>query len=132
MEFPEWAWPFVILIAALIAWKIYGGRVLAALDAQEQKRYADDAQLIADARNPRAHFRRSLDAINEQVAPVLLIKTDTGRAITWDGQTYDSIEGAEDARWRHVIAQARSFYEGLDEEFGLRLAGPAPSTAREA
>jgi hypothetical protein len=89
--------------------------------------------LWADQKNPMAHFRRSLEAINDKVEPVVLVRVDgtAARAPKWNGVVYDDVQEAEEARWAHVIAEARAFYRGLDEDFGLRVAGPAPKTARE-
>jgi hypothetical protein len=130
---PDGLWFFVFLAVAMIGWKIWGARVASALDAFDRRREDADRQMLADQRNPLAHFRRSVEAINDTTAPVLLVKGASGeRYATWNGQTFPSAAAAEDARWRHVIAQARTFYQELDEDFGLRVAGPAPHTARDA
>lgn len=133
MYVPDGVWFLLALMAAMIGWKIYGARIKAALDRFDQRRIDSDQQYVADKQNPLAHFRRSLEAINETVEPVMLVRVDgtQARAPKWNGTIYDDVQEAEDARWTHVIGQARAFYRGLDEDFGLRVAGPAPKTARE-
>jgi hypothetical protein len=133
MYIPDGVWFFVALLAGMVIWKIYGARISAALDQFDRRKIESDQQLWADSRNPMAHFRRSLEAINDKVEPVMLVRVDgqTARAPKWNGIIFDDIQEAEDTRWRHVIAEARAFYRDLDEDFGLRVAGPAPKTARE-
>lgn len=132
MNVPDIVWFAAVATAAMIGWRIYGARVRQALDRFDQSRIDADRQLIADTMNPLAHFRRSLEAINDQVPPVKLVMAEgqDARVPVWNDQTYETIQDAEDARWRHVVSQARSFYQELDEDFGLRVAGPAPNTAR--
>jgi hypothetical protein len=134
MFIPDWLWFFLIVLAGMVGWKIYGARISRAFDRFDQRRIDADRQMIADAGNPMAHFRRTLDAINDQVEPVKLVRAsdDMARIATWKGEAFPDIQSAEDARWRAVIAQARSFYQDLDEDFGLRVAGPAPNTAQDA
>jgi hypothetical protein len=133
MFIPDWLWFFVVVLAAMIFWKIYGARIATAMDRFDQRRIDADRQLIADARNPMAHFRRTLDAINDQTEPVKLVQgpDGLGRVATWKGDTFPDVQSAEDVRWAAVILQARSFYQDLDEDFGLRVAGPAPKSARD-
>lgn len=133
MYIPDGVWFFVVVLGGMVIWKIYGQRIKAALDKFDRRRIDADQQYIADMQNPLAHFRRSLEAINETVEPVKLVRVDgtMARAPMWNGTIFDDVQDAEDARWRHVIMEARSFYRGLDEDFGLRVAGPAPKTARE-
>jgi hypothetical protein len=133
MYFPDGLWFIVLLLAGMVIWRIYGARIKLALDRFDQRRIDADRQYIADMQNPLAHFRRSLDAINETVEPVKLVRVDgtMARAPVWNGTIFDDVQAAEDARWRHVIDQARTFYRGLDEDFGLRVAGPAPKTATD-
>lgn len=117
---PWWIWLMVGITAAMIAAKIWGARVRAAVQRFEQNRVEADRQMIADARNPQAHFRRSIEAINERVEGVRVLPD--GAAI-WNGERFESSDEAQDARWRNVINEARIFYQGLDEDFGLRIAG---------
>jgi hypothetical protein len=132
MYIPDGLWVFIAILAGMIFWKVYGQQVRSALDAFDRRRIDADQQLISDMQNPRAHFRRSLEAINDKVEPVKLVKDEDGRRQPiWNGLKFDDVDAAEDARWAAVIAEARSFYTGLDEDFGLRVAGPAPKTARE-
>jgi hypothetical protein len=133
MYIPDGVWFFVALLIGMVIWKIYGARIKTALDRFDQAKIDSDRQLWADRQNPLAHFRRSLEAINDKVEPVKLVRVDgtMARAPMWNGTIFDDVQMAEDARWRHVISEARAFYQGLDEDFGLRVAGPAPKTARE-
>lgn len=133
MYIPDGVWFFVALLVGMVVWKIYGARISAALDRFDQRKLDADRQLWADKQNPLAHFRRSLEAINDKVDPVVLVRVDgtAARAPKWNGVIFDTVQAAEDARWRHVIGEARAFYQGLDEDFGLRVVGPAPKTARE-
>jgi hypothetical protein len=133
MYIPEGVWFIVALMVGMVAWKIYGARISAAMDRFDRRKIDADQQLWADKQNPLAHFRRSLEAINDKVEPVTLVRVDgtAARAPKWNGIIFADVQAAEEARWRFVIAEARAFYKGLDEDFGLRVAGPAPRTARD-
>lgn len=133
MYIPDILWIGLAVMAGLIGWKFYGRQILTALDQFDQRRIDADRQMVADMKNPLAHFRRSLEAINDTVPPVMLIRMDgaSERSPIWDETVFETVQAAEEARWRHVITQARTFYQGLDEDFGLRVAGPAPKTARD-
>jgi hypothetical protein len=68
--------------------------------------------------NPHAHFRQSVDQISERTAAVEPQKDGTA---IWNGQTYATSEDAETARWRHVMTEARSFYQAVDRANRERL-----------
>lgn len=109
-------WYFVALIVAMIAWRIWGDRVMRAIYKFDQRRRDADLQAYYDRMNPNAHFRQSVDHISEQTAAV--------EGVTWNGEIYESREDAEAARWRHIITEARSFYIDLDRTYGNRIRGP--------
>jgi len=109
-------WYFVALIVAMIAWRIWGDRVVRAIRKFEQDRRDADLQTYFDRMNPNAHFRQSVDQIGEQTPAV--------EGTTWNGEVYESREDAEAARWRHIITEARSFYIDLDRTYGNRIKGP--------
>jgi hypothetical protein len=109
-------WYFVALIFAMIAWRIWGDRVMRAIRKFEQDRRDADLQTYFDRMNPNAHFRQSVDHIGEQTPAV--------EGTTWNGEVYESREDAEAARWRHIITEARSFYIDLDRTYGNKIKGP--------
>jgi hypothetical protein len=109
-------WYFVALIVAMIAWRIWGERVMRAIRKFEQSRRDADLQTYFDRMNPNAHFRQSVDQIGEQTPAV--------EGTTWNGEVYESRQDAEAARWRHIITEARSFYIDLDRTYGNRIKGP--------
>lgn len=109
-------WYFVALIVAMIAWRIWGERVMRALRRFEQRRRDADLQAYFDRMNPNAHFRQSVDQIGEQTPPV--------EGTRWNGEVYETREDAEAARWRHIIMQARAFYIDLDRSYGNRIKAP--------
>lgn len=109
-------WYFVALIVAMIAWRIWGERVVRALRSFEQRRRDADLQAYFDRMNPNAHFRQSVDQIGEQTPPV--------EGTAWNGDVYETREDAEAARWRHIIMQARAFYIDLDRTYGNRIKAP--------
>jgi hypothetical protein len=109
-------WYFVAAIVAMIAWRIWGERVMNAFRRFDQRRRDADLQAYFDRMNPNAHFRQSVDQIGEQTPPV--------EGVTWNGEIYETREDAEAARWRHIITEARSFYIDLDRTYGNRIRGP--------
>jgi hypothetical protein len=109
-------WYFVALIVAMIAWRIWGDRVMRALQRFEQRRRDADLQAYYDRMNPNAHFRQSVDQISEQTPAV--------QGTTWNGEIYETRADAEAARWRHIITQARAFYIDLDRTYGNKIRGP--------
>ncbi len=111
-------WPFVALLVAMIAWRLWGDRVTRAVKAHDQRRLDADLQAYADRMNPHAHFRQSVDQISEATPPVEPQKDGTAK---WNGQTYVTREDAETARWRHVMTEARSFYQDVDRANRERL-----------
>lgn len=111
-------WPFVALLVAMIAWRLWGDRVTRAVKAHDQRRLDADLQAYADRMNPNAHFRQSVDQISEATPPIEPQKDGTA---TWNGQTYATREEAEAARWRHVMTEARSFYQDVDRANRERL-----------
>jgi hypothetical protein len=106
-------WYFIAAILAMIAWRIWGERVMASLRRFDQRRRDADLQAYFDRMNPNAHFRQSVDQIGEQTPPV--------EGTTWSGEIYETREDAEAARWRHIITEARRFYIDLDRAYGNRI-----------
>lgn len=121
MYFPPELWIFVVGLAAMVAWRLWGHRVVAAVRAHDQRRRDADLQAYVDRMNPNAHFRQSVDQINDATAPVEPQKDGTA---IWSGEVYASRTEAEAARWRHVITQARDFYQDLDRNLGHKIRGP--------
>lgn len=129
----EGFWYFMALAAAMVAWRLWGGKLVARVRQMDQQRLDADRQLLSDRRNPNAHFRQSVDQINEDTPPVEEIPESPG-TFRWAGTIYPSRETAEAARWNHVLVEARSFYSDLDRSFGHRIAGrrdPGEGTSRE-
>jgi hypothetical protein len=111
-------WPFIVALVAMVAWRLWGDRVQRALKAHDQRRLDADLQAYVDRMNPNAHFRQSVDQINDATPPVEAQKDGTA---TWMDQTYATRQDAEAARWRHVVTQARDFYQDLDRTYRERL-----------
>lgn len=118
---PRELWIFVVVLIAMVAWRLWGDRVVRAVRAHDQRRRDADLQAYADRMNPNAHFRQSVDQFNDATPPVEPQKDGTAR---WNGQTYATREDADTARWRHVITQARDFYRDLDRTMGHKIRGP--------
>ncbi len=118
---PRELWIFVAVLIGMVAWRIWGDRVVRAVRAHDQRRRDADLQAYVDRMNPNAHFRQSVDQINDATAPIEPQKNGTA---IWNGQTYASRDEAEAARWRHVITQARDFYQDLDRNLGHKIRGP--------
>ena len=104
----------------MVAWYFWGHRVVRAVKAHDQRRIDADLQAYVDRMNPNAHFRQSVDQINEETPPI----TVENGALMWMGQAFATREEAEAARWRHVITQARDFYQDLDRNLGHKIRGP--------
>ena len=117
-------WLFVAVILAMIAWRIWGARVVAAFRRMEQRRRDAELQAYFDRMNPQAHFRQTVDQIGEATQAIEPFAKAEGthdpRAI-WDGKIFASQADAEAARWRHIIIQARDFYMDLDRTYGNRV-----------
>jgi hypothetical protein len=113
-------WYFILLAAAMIAWRIWGDRVRHAFAETDRKRKAAELQSLYDRANPNSHFRLSVEQINEDTPPVLPLAGE-GSGFGWDGRLFSSREEAEAARWQHVLTEARGFYQDLDTTFGSRI-----------
>jgi hypothetical protein len=113
-------WYFILLAAAMIAWRIWGDRVRHAFAEMDRKRKADELQSMYDRANPNSHFRMSVEQINEDTPPVLTLSGEEA-GFSWDGRLFSLREEAEAARWQHVLAEARGFYQDLDRTFGNRI-----------
>ena len=111
-------WPVIVLLAAMIAWRLWGERVRRAIVAHDQRRRDADLQAYVDRMNPNAHFRQSVDQISDATPPIEPQKDGTS---IWNGATYANREEAEAARWRHVMEQARKFYQDVDRANRERL-----------
>jgi hypothetical protein len=116
----EGFWYFILLAAAMIAWRIWGDRVRHAFAETDRKRKAAELQSLYDRANPNSHFRLSVEQINEDTPPVLPLAGE-GSGFGWDGRLFSSREEAEAARWQHVLTEARGFYQDLDTTFGSRI-----------
>ncbi len=114
-------WPFVVALLAMVAWRLWGERVKRALKAHDQRRLDADLQAYVDRMNPNAHFRQSVDQINDATTPIEPQKDGTA---IWNGEPYATREEAEAARWRHVMTEARSFYQDVDRNLGHKIRGP--------
>ena len=121
VPFFEGFWYLVFLMLAMIAWRIWGDRITRAARRFDQRRRDADLQAFADRMNPNAHFRQSVDQINDATPPV---EPGSGQTATWNGQSFASREEAEAARWRHILSQARDFYRDLDQSMGHKIRGP--------
>src|SRR5215475_12647612 len=88
---PEEFWFFVSLALALSSWPLWGPRVKAFFDRLDQRRRDAELQLFYDRMNPNAHFRQTVDAINEDTPAVEAFAKAAGardeRAI-WNQQIY--------------------------------------------
>lgn len=120
---PPGFWYFVALAFGMIAWRIWGKRILMAIHRFDQRRRDADLQAYFDRMNPNAHFRQTVDQISEATLPIEpFATTDASDPRTiWNGEVYGSRTDAEAARWRHVIMQARDFYIDLDRAYGNRV-----------
>ena len=113
-------WELVFLMLAMIAWRLWGWRIVATLRAFDERRRAADLQLMYDRSNPTSHFRQSVDQINDDTPAVT---QPSPGSFVWNGEHYESREDAEQARWLHVLREARDFYKDLDRSFGNRISG---------
>jgi hypothetical protein len=127
----EGFWWFVAALVAMVAWRIWGERVVAALRRHDQRRRDADLRAYFDRMNPNAHFRQTVDQIGEATPAVEPLSPANGprdlRA-KWNGEIYATREDAEAARWRHIITQARTFYVDLDRAYGNRIRASRSST----
>ena len=113
--------PVIALLIAMIAWRLWGERVRRALRAHDQRIKDAELQAYADRMNPNAHFRQSVDQISDETSAVEPQKDGTAK---WNGETFQTREEADAARWRHVMTQARNFYQDLDRSMGHKIRGP--------
>ena len=123
-------WLFVALILAMIAWRVWGARVVESFRRMEQRRRDAELQAYFDRMNPQAHFRQTVDQIGEATPAIEPFAKAEGahdpRAI-WAGNIFASHADAEAARWRHIVMQARDFYLDLDRTYGNRVRARASS-----
>jgi hypothetical protein len=125
---PEGFWFFVFLAALLLLWRFWGA---AFFDRLEQRRRDAELQAFYDRMNPNAHFRQTIDAINEETAPVeALAKAPDAKdpRAVWGNEIYSTRADADAARWRHVLMRARDFYGDIDRMYGRSVRGPRGET----
>jgi hypothetical protein len=122
---PEF-WFFMSLAVALAAWPFWGPRVAAFFERMEQRRRDAELQAFYDRMNPHAHFRQTVDAINEETPAVEGFAKAAGandpRAI-WNNNIFATREEADAARWRHILMRARDFYIDIDRMYGRSVRG---------
>jgi len=122
---PEF-WFFMTLAVLLAAWPFWWVRVNAFFARLEQRRRDAELQALYDRSNPNAHFRQTVDAINEETPAVEAFAKAAGtsdpRAI-WNDQVFASREEADAARWRYVLITARDFYRDIDRMYGRSVRG---------
>jgi hypothetical protein len=126
----EGFWWFVAALLAMVAWRMWGDRVVAALRRHDQRRRDADLRAYFDRMNPNAHFRQTVDQISEATPAVEPLTASNDRLdsrVKWNDEIYATRDDAEAARWRHIITQARAFYVDLDRSFGNRIRGPRAS-----
>ena len=120
---PDGFWFFIGIAALLLVWRYWGA---AFFERINQRRRDAELQAFYDRMNPNAHFRQTIDAINDETAPVEAFATLPGsgdlRAV-WRGQIFATREDADAARWRHVLMQARDFYKDIDRMYGRSVRG---------
>lgn len=114
-------WQFIALALAMIAWRIWGERVKGALRRFDQRHRDADLQTLYDRANPNSHFRQSVEQLNDDTPAIETIPGE--ERARWNGMDFATREEAEAARWRHVLNQARDFYQDLDRSFGNRISG---------
>ena len=123
---PDGAWFFLSLAVLLTAWPVWWPRVNAFFQRMEQRRRDAELQAFYDRMNPNAHFRQTVDALNEETPAVEGFAKVAGasdpRAI-WDNRVYATREEADAARWRHVLMKARDFYIDIDRMQGRSVRG---------
>lgn len=113
-------WYFVGLALAMFAWRIWGTRIREAIERRDQHRRDSELQSLYDRANPHSHFRHSVEQINQDTAPV---QPGQSGGYVWGDMHFASREEAEASRWRHVLRDAREFYQDLDRTFGNRISG---------
>jgi hypothetical protein len=123
---PEGFWFFIGLALLIAAWPVWGPRVDAFFARMEQRRRDAELQLFYDRMNPHAHFRQTVDAINEETPPVEAFAKAAGandpRAI-WGDRIFATQAEADAARWRHILVKARDFYIDIDRMYGRSVRG---------
>lgn len=122
---PEF-WFFMTLAVLIAAWPFWGPRVNGFFMRLDERRREAELQALYDRSNPNAHFRQTVDAINEEIPAVETFAKAEGardpRAI-WKDQIFATREEADAARWRHVLITARDFYKDLDRMYGRSVRG---------
>src|SRR5689334_17490209 len=100
---PEGFWFYMSLAFVVASWPLWGPRVDAFFARMEQRRRDAELQAFYDRMNPNAHFRQTVDAINEETPAVEAFAKAEGandpRAI-WKDQIFATRAEADAARWR--------------------------------
>jgi len=134
LPLPPGFWYFLALALAMIAWRIWGKRIVITVQRFDRRRRDADLQAFFDRMNPNAHFRQTVDHISEATPPVQAFAAAEGVTdprVIWNGRIYATREEGEAARWRHVIYQARDFYQDLDRTYGNRVRARRSSSTLE-
>jgi hypothetical protein len=112
----------ILLSAALLAYAAHRP-VLAALRRFEARNAERRLQEIKSAMDRYAHYRQTLQFVDEQIEPVTPVTARderTGEPVTryvFLGTPYGTLKDTEAARYAVVVEKAREFYVDLDRVF---------------
>jgi hypothetical protein len=116
----------IVLSAALLAYAVHRP-VLAALRRFETRNAERRMQEFKSAMDRYAHYRQTLQFVDEQIEPVTPVTVPderTGEPATryvFMGTWYGTLKDAEAARYAMVVEKAREFYVDLDRIFLSRF-----------
>jgi hypothetical protein len=134
MENLLWAAAAILVLLGVVHFKdrFFGG--LKRFDAENVARIARQQQ---ELRDPKAHFRHTMEMADEQVEAVeeiTLPDSRTGQPIKhflFEAQVFASREEAEQMRMERVGVVARRFYQELPQALAERGAPRSKLSARE-
>ena len=124
MENVYWAAGFVLVCIAIYR---FGWPILRRFDAENVARIERQEQ---DKSDPSAHIRHALEAAEEQVEPVMEIKTGGTVQFLFEAQIYSDRDDAEEARANRIGVIAKRFYAELPQALAGRETR-SPLSARE-
>ena len=124
MENVYWAAGFIL--ACILLYR-FGLPVLRRFDAENVARIARQEQ---EKNDPSAHIRHALETAEEQVEPIIEIKTGDVVQYLFEAQIFSDRDDAEEARANRIGVIAKRFYAELPQALAGRETR-SPLSARE-
>jgi hypothetical protein len=125
-----WAAAAILVFLGVVRFK---DRIFGGLKRFDEANVARIARQQQELRDPKAHFRHTMEMADEQVEPVeeITLPGQPVKHFLFEAQVFASREEAEQMRMERVAVVARRFYDELPLALAERGAPRSKLSARE-